>query len=101
MSQLFQQLNEYKSGFRSSNAPEVVTLLDKKMADLEKKGVASRSLSTGQTVREFVLPDVNSNLFSLNNALSDGPLVISFYRGAWCPYCNLELKSSSICFARD
>ena len=42
---------------------------------------------------EFGLPDENGRLISLSSLLRFGPVVISFNRGHWCPYCKLELRS--------
>ena len=51
------------------------------------------ALKVGQSAPEFTLPDVFGNKVSLNSLLSEGPVVISFYRGEWCPFCNLELRA--------
>ena len=42
---------------------------------------------------DFDLPNANNVSRTLDYFLSHGPLVVSFYRGAWCPYCNLEIKA--------
>ncbi|MCG6937869.1 MAG: AhpC/TSA family protein [Gammaproteobacteria bacterium] len=66
------------------------------MSELEAliaAGIAENSMNKGDFFPEFVLPNANNDLRSLNNFLSHGPLVISFYRGAWCPYCNLEINA--------
>jgi peroxiredoxin len=41
----------------------------------------------------FTLSDADGNQVNSIELLGRGPLVISFYRGVWCPYCNLELKA--------
>ena len=41
----------------------------------------------------FELPDADGNTVSLADLLSEGPVVLSFYRGSWCPFCNLELRA--------
>jgi len=66
------------------------------MSELEAliaAGIAESSINKGNVFPEFVLPNANNDLRSLDNFLSHGPLVISFYRGAWCPYCNLEINA--------
>jgi peroxiredoxin len=50
-------------------------------------------LSIGDVIPTFVLPDAYGHPVSSNELLGHGPLVISFYRGDWCPYCNLELRA--------
>jgi peroxiredoxin len=47
----------------------------------------------GEQIPSFTLPDPWGALVSSDDLLKRGPLVISFYRGDWCPYCNLELRA--------
>jgi len=56
-------------------------------------GIAEKSIKQGDSFPSFVLPNANNEDRSLSGFLSAGPLVISFYRGAWCPYCNLEINA--------
>lgn len=55
--------------------------------------VAQEALDTGQQAGNFDLPDVHGNRLTLSDALREGPVVLSFYRGSWCPFCNLELNA--------
>src|SRR6266700_3104091 len=50
-------------------------------------------LKDGAQTPDFTLPDAVGNEVTLSHLLRQGPVVISFYRGAWCPYCNLELRA--------
>lgn len=54
-------------------------------------GAQNRALKAGDIAPAFTLPDTNGNLVSSNTLLARAPLVITFYRGAWCPYCKLDL----------
>ena len=47
----------------------------------------------GREGAEFTLKDPDSHVVSSAELLAKGPLVVSFYRGIWCPYCNLELQA--------
>lgn len=49
-------------------------------------------LEVGTRAPRFVLPDAHSGKVSLDDRLAEGPVVLSFYRGAWCPVCNVELR---------
>jgi len=51
------------------------------------------AISLSQKAPKFTLPDAKENQVSLDNLLQKGPLVVTFYRGSWCPYCNLQLKA--------
>lgn len=63
------------------------------MARLGESEQAPRALQPGQHVPEFELYDQRGNLVSLQAYLVDGPVVLSFIRGGWCSFCNLELQA--------
>jgi len=54
---------------------------------------AERALGEGEPIPRFQLPSIEGGLADAGLLLERGPLVISFYRGGWCPYCNIELRS--------
>ncbi len=56
-------------------------------------GLADNALNVGQTCPDFELKNAHGHIVSLDEQLKNGPQVISFYRGAWCPYCNLEIRA--------
>ena len=47
----------------------------------------------GEIAPNFRLPDENGNVVALSELLKEGPAILSFYRGDWCPFCDLELKA--------
>ena len=51
--------------------------------DLRNSGIMDRVLKEGATAPLFSLPDINGQIVSSSELLSEGPLVISFYRGVW------------------
>lgn len=55
--------------------------------------IAENALQVGADFPDFSLADADNETRSLGEFLKTGPLVISFYRGAWCPYCNLEINA--------
>ncbi len=60
-------------------------------AKIFKEGASAINIE--QTAPNFELPDAQGNLVSLANLLKKGPVVVTFYRGSWCPYCNLQLRA--------
>jgi peroxiredoxin len=50
-------------------------------------------LAVGDTAPDFSLGDAVGNSVSLTGLLAAGPVVVTFYRGEWCPYCNLQLRA--------
>ncbi len=68
---------------------EAIRQAMKEMAD---SGVAETCLREGMRPLDFSLPDQHGRTVTLSELLARGPVVISFFRGGWCPYCSLELK---------
>ena len=60
---------------------------------LERSEAAKQALKVGDTMPEFVLPNAEGKLVSSRELLAQGPLVVSFFRGDWCPFCNLTLAA--------
>lgn len=58
---------------------------------LRETGVASQALKVGDAAPDFLLPDADGRLHSSEQLRRDGPLVLSFFRGGWCPFCTAEL----------
>ena len=50
-------------------------------------------LKAGEQAPDFTLPNAVGRPVTLSRFLADGPVVVTFYRGIWCPYCNLQLKA--------
>jgi peroxiredoxin len=73
--------------------PEYMQALDNLIDSACKYEEGENAIKIGEKVPDFKLPDVNGNIVILSELLSNGPVIISFYRGSWCPYCNLELKA--------
>lgn len=60
---------------------------------VRSSGVLDHALKINDSAPEFTLPDAFGHQISLKTLLKEGPVVISFYRGEWCPFCNLELHA--------
>jgi peroxiredoxin len=67
--------------------------MERATAALVDSGQAQRAKKAGDTAPEFTLNDPDGKPVSLRDLLAKGPLVLSFYRGVWCPYCNIELQA--------
>jgi peroxiredoxin len=76
---------------RAETAEEIRTVMDRATVDLARSGIVDRSLKVGETMPAFALPNATGRMVHSADLLVHGPLVVSFYRGGWCPYCNLEL----------
>jgi peroxiredoxin len=54
--------------------------------------IAEQSLCVGEILPDFALPDAGGTLVTSDELLDRGPLVLAFFRGAWCPYCPIALR---------
>jgi peroxiredoxin len=92
------RLDAFKSDFISGRLafkPSQDRLARMKRAtdELIESGQAQRAKKAGDAAPEFTLLDPDGKPVASRELLAKGPLVISFYRGVWCPYCNLELQA--------
>lgn len=63
------------------------------IAELAHTGLVRQAVKAGEIAPLFRLRSTNSDFVSLAETLAHGPAVISFFRGAWCPFCRLELQA--------
>lgn len=92
------KLDAFKADFKAGKAPyfappEIHPVMERATAELIASGQAERALRAGDKAPAFTLTDPDGTLVSSTELLEKGPLVISFYRGVWCPYCNMELQA--------
>ena len=73
--------------------PAVLEILHRSTQELIASGQAGRAVKAGEVAPAFALPDPDGNTVSSRQLLAKGPLVVTFYRGVWCPYCNLDLQA--------
>jgi thiol-disulfide isomerase/thioredoxin len=64
-----------------------IKFLDRETEALLQSGIIKNSLQVGQKAPDFTLPNATGGEVSLSGLLEKGPVVLSFYRGEWCPFC--------------
>jgi len=85
---------DFKAGKPPYNAPaEIHPIMERATAELIASGAASKALKVGDKAPLFTLKDPDGHPVSSADLLANGPLVLTFYRGVWCPYCNMELQA--------
>ena len=57
---------------------------------LRDTDVASHALKVRDAAPDFLLPDADGRLHSSEQLRRSGPLVLSFFRGGWCPFCTAD-----------
>lgn len=76
-------------------SPDFAKIVDVMVNRLAQAGAGAAAPSPGEAMPSFVLPDENGRLVSLGQLLQKGPLVVSFLRGHWCPYCRISADALS------
>jgi peroxiredoxin len=71
-------------------SPEFADVVDRMVARLVANNVGQSAPQPGEPMPDFVLPDDGGRLVRLTDLLDKGPVVLSFHRGHWCPYCRLN-----------
>lgn len=72
---------------------EARDIMERAARELADSGQAARALTEGARAPGFSLPSATGRTVTLDGLLAGGPVVLTFYRGAWCPYCNLALRA--------
>ncbi|GAA5219028.1 peroxiredoxin-like family protein [Corallincola platygyrae] len=90
---LHTELEAFKSQFQAQAPQDVQALMANATQALQDSGLADRALNVGQTLPDAELINAKGDTVQLSDLLKSGPLVVTFYRGGWCPYCNLELRA--------
>jgi peroxiredoxin len=92
------RLDAFKADLEAGKLPfkptaQHVEAMHRATAELIASGQAQRALKAGDKAPDFVLNDPEGKPVSSRDLLAKGPLVLSFYRGVWCPYCNMDLQA--------
>src|ERR1700739_2325089 len=90
---LSEQLADYRAGWRARVPADRKASTDQPVAHLAASGIARSAKQVGDRAPNIRLRDQHGEIFDVATLLAKGPVVVTFYRGGWCPYCNLELKA--------
>jgi len=87
------QSEQLKAGAAEHLPPEVLAVFDRSIRDLLDQGIPTDTIKAGDVLDPFTLDDATGTPVGLDQIVAGGPAVIVFYRGGWCPYCNLALRT--------
>jgi peroxiredoxin len=90
---LAQELEELTTKLHALVPAERLAVVEQQISDLGKTGIAECALKPADRAPAFELHDGDGMLWPSENLLRTGPLVIVFYRGRWCAYCNTQLAA--------
>jgi peroxiredoxin len=88
---LSEQLDARKARFVEMAPPERVAAAEGAIVDVADSGILDKAINLGDKAPDFTLPDALGNSVSLYEQLAKGPVILTWYRGSWCPYCNIQL----------
>ncbi|WP_214851019.1 peroxiredoxin-like family protein [Exiguobacterium sp. s193] len=92
MSTLLEEIQAYQEQFRQKAPAEKQRLMTQATEELAASNGA-KGLTVGDEAPRFTLPNAAGTSVALADLLTQGPVIVTFYRGGWCPYCNLELRA--------
>jgi peroxiredoxin len=84
-------LNDHKANFEQKADDEKKKIYAEGIKAVEKSNVVKNALQVGDTALNFTLSNASGKKISLYDELKNGPVILMWYRGGWCPYCNVAL----------
>ena len=90
---LSQATIDLRAGLLGQIGEETLSTYDRDAEAMGAGDLFNGAAGVGDRAPTFRLPDARGGEVALDDLLADGPVVLVFYRGAWCPYCNLQLAA--------
>ncbi|MDX2360820.1 MAG: peroxiredoxin-like family protein [Crocinitomicaceae bacterium] len=88
-----ERLKKKIASFEENATPRFLKIVHDDIKRLELSGQVNSVLKSGDKMPGFELSDQNGTVLSTSDLLKDGPLVVTFYRGFWCAFCNVDLAN--------
>ena len=88
---LDKQLNTRRTEFAKTASEEKKQTYKEGIDAVVKSGILNKALNVGDQAPNFTLTNQLGESISLYDELKNGPVVLIWYRGGWCPYCNITL----------
>lgn len=85
-------LDAKKANFEARASSQKIEMYAEGIAFVEESGVLEDAKNVGDEAPGFELTNASGNKVSLGDYLKTGPVVLTWYRGGWCPYCNMTLR---------
>jgi peroxiredoxin len=93
MDRLNDQLLAFKSRFLAELPDDLRQLSNSGLASMKASEVLRTAIGVGHLAPDFCLPSATAGSVGLHDTLDHGPVILSFFRGDWCPYCSMELMA--------
>lgn len=82
-----------KAEFRATATPEKMASYAAGIDAVVEARTVAKAVQQGSKAPNFTLPNVRGTEVTLSEKLAEGPVVLTWYRGGWCPYCNIQLAA--------
>ncbi len=87
------ELDAFQAAWKQRAGGDVAATIAGDNDALLRSGLVERALRAGAKFPDLTLANARGGQTRIYDVLARGPLVVTFYRGGWCPYCNLELRA--------
>ncbi len=86
------ELEEFRQKASKNSPPDRLRAYEQGISEVRESGVTDKALKVGDRAPEFELPNAVGKTVKLSELTARGPVVVTWYRGGWCPYCNIALR---------
>ena len=86
------EIEAFRKDAADKTPPEGKKAVEEGIEGIRKSGVVEKALKVGDKAPDFELPGASGKPVKLSSLLKDGPAVVTWYRGGWCPFCNIALR---------
>jgi peroxiredoxin len=90
---LEQELAAFKAEFSRTAPAGRAAFYEAKIEELRADFALASAVSVDEAAPDFALPNAAGKSLVLKELLRSGPVILTFYRGGWCPYCNIQLRA--------
>ncbi len=87
------EIDKVSAGFAAQAPPAMIAAFKQGTEDVQRLGLVESAKNVGDTAPAGTLTSGAGEPVEFSSLWADGPVVVTFYRGGWCPYCNLQLKA--------
>ncbi|OUM41772.1 peroxiredoxin-like family protein [Arthrobacter sedimenti] len=87
------QVDEFRSSFEAEVGPALAAVFAREQEDLRRAGLPQGITRVGERLPDSFLYDAEGRRARLSEILDAAAAIIVFYRGSWCPYCSIALKT--------